>query len=369
MMSGSHRRWMCRLLGSSLAVAVVLAPDARAQEGAPRSAGHWYRGNTHVHTTNSDGNGDPVDVVRWYRAHGYDFLVITDHEYITDPAPLNALYGRPGKFLVIRGEEVTQQVADSTHPGGPRQAHVTAIGVSHVVRPLGDGGIAHGVTIAETYAHALAGIRAAGGIAVVNHPNFRWSVQPADMMQLPDFTLFEVWNGQPRINNLGGSDRAGHTSLSTDALWDTLLTRGVLLYGVASDDAHNFRPEAFEDPEATHPGGGWVMVRADTLTPDAIITALRAGHFYASTGITLADYSATAREIRVVIERPPIRRDDRRFVTRFIGRGGRVLAEAPGMEARYEITGNEGYVRATVTDSNGRRAWMQPEWVGDHEVR
>src|SRR5690242_15181796 len=216
MRSGSRRGWTRAVSGSCCVAALVLAPAVGAQGRTSGAPPHWYRGNTHVHTSNSDGNGDPVDVVRWYRSHGYNFLVVTDHEYITDPAPLNALYGRPGKFLVIRGEEITQQVADSTHPGGPRQAHVTAIGVSRVVRPLGVDGIAHGVTIGETYAHALAGIRAAGGLAVVNHPNFRWSVQPADMMHLPDSTLFEVWNGQPRINNLGGSDGAGHVSLSTE---------------------------------------------------------------------------------------------------------------------------------------------------------
>jgi len=46
------------------------------------------------------------------------------------------------------------------------------------------------------------------------------------------------------------------------------------------------------------------------------------------------------------------------------GRGGRVLAEVAGASAHYEIRGDEGYVRATVTDSNGRRAWTQPVRVG-----
>lgn len=370
MARGSRSRWTDRRMGWRFAVAMaMLSPLAGAgAQGRTRGAAHdpprWYRGDTHVHTMNSDGNAPPVDVARWYREHGYDFLVITDHEYLTDPAPLNAMFGGAGKFLVIRGEEVTQQVADSTHPRGTRQAHVTAIGVSTVVHALGDHGIAHGVTMAETYARNIAAIRRAGGIAQVNHPNFRWSVRPGDMADIPDSTLFEVWNAQPRINNLGGSDGAGHTALSTEALWDTLLTRGTLLYGVASDDAHKFRPAELADPEATHPGRGWVMVRADTLTPDAIIAALRAGHFYASTGVRLADYEANAHEIRVRIATPSNPRDDRRYLTRFIGRGGRVLAEVPGMEARYEIRGDEGYVRATVTDSDGRRAWMQPERVG-----
>lgn len=343
---------------ATLAVVAMSASPAHAQ--APQ---RWYRGNTHVHTTESDGNGTPAEVAQWYRDHGYHFVVITDHERITDVAPLDAAFGRPGRFLVMRGQEVTQQVADSTHPDGRRQAHVNGLNLSLPVLPLGEGGIAGGVTIAETYARTLPLIRAAGGLPQVNHPNFRWSVGVADMAGLPDSTLFEVWNAQPHINNLGGADGAGRAALATTALWDTLLTRGVLLYGVGSDDAHKFRPDQLEDFDATRPGGAWVMVRADTLTPDAIIASLRAGDFYASNGVLLADYAADGRGIRLRVAPLEGRRDDRRFVTRFVGRGGRTLAEVAGTEARYVFRGDEGYVRAEITDSNGRRAWMQPVWV------
>lgn len=353
---------MAFALTALAAAAAAPAPTLAAQEA--RGTAHWYRGNTHVHTTRSDGNASPADVVRWYRDHGYAFVVITDHERITDVAPLNARYGSPGRFLVLPGEEVTQQVVDSTRPTRPRQAHVVGIGVTSPVRPLGERGIASGVTIAATYARNLAAIRAAGGIAQVNHPNFRWSVGPDDMTALPASTLFEVWNAQPHINNLGGDDGSGRVALSTDALWDTLLTRGTLLYGVASDDAHKFRADELQDFEATRPGGGWVMVRADTLTPAAILAALRAGDFYATNGVRLEAYAATRREISLTIAYPEGRRDDRRFLTRFIGCGGRVLAAVAGPTARYAIRGDEGYVRATITDSNGRRAWTQPVWLG-----
>jgi hypothetical protein len=337
-----------------LALLLLGATHLGAQEPAPR----WYRGNTHVHTRESDGNRPPEEVARWYRDHGYHFLVVTDHERITDPAPLNAQLGKPGAFLVIAGQEITQQVADASHPLGIRQAHVTAIGASRVVPPLGERNVAQGTTVAATYAHHLAAVRAAGGVAQVNHPNFRWSIRPADMAALPDSTLFELWNAQPRINNLGGDDGSGRVALSTEALWDTLLTRGRLLYAVGSDDAHNFA--ALDDAETTRPGGAWVMVRADTLTPEAIVGALRAGRFYATTGLLLADVAADARALRVEVAAPANPRDDRRYRTRFVGRGGRTLAEVAGRSARYAIRGDEGYVRAVVTDSDGRRAWTQP---------
>ena len=49
-----------------------------------------------------------------------------------------------------------------------------------------------------------------------------------------------------------------------------------------------------------------------------------------------------------------------RYRIHFIGSGGRVLQETPGLTATYTIRGNEKYVRAKVIDSNGLCAWTQP---------
>jgi hypothetical protein len=346
---------------SSARSAVLLAlllgdAAASAAQAVPQ---RWYRGNTHAHTLNSDGDSPPDAVARWYREHGYHFTFITDHEFITDVAPLNAMFGAAGKFLLISAQEITQRVADAAHPDGWRQAHVNALGITAVVRPIGERNIAAGMSIAETYARHLRSIRAAGGVAQVNHPNFRWSVRLEDMLALPDSTLFELWNAHVLVHNLGGADSAGRAMPSTEALWDSLLTRGKLLFGVADDDSHSFRAQDAENPDATRPGRAWIMVRADTLTADAIIGALSRGDFYASTGVTLRAYHADASEIRLEIEPA----GDRRFVTEFIGNGGRVLGTATGTRAAYRLTGTERYVRARVTDSGGRRAWTQPVMV------
>lgn len=45
----------------------------------------------------------------------------------------------------------------------------------------------------------------------------------------------------------------------------------------AADDAH-FQPQ---DPSGR---AAWVQVRAESLDPAALLTALKAGHYYASTG-------------------------------------------------------------------------------------
>jgi hypothetical protein len=91
-----------------------------------QSSPRWYKGNTHSHTFDSDGDSAPDDVVRWYREHGYDFLVITDHGMVTDVGPLNALFSGGGEFLVMRGEEVT-----SNRNTPQMKVHVNALSPQH----------------------------------------------------------------------------------------------------------------------------------------------------------------------------------------------------------------------------------------------
>jgi hypothetical protein len=321
---------------------------------------HWYRGNTHTHSANSDGDSPPDSLARWYRDHGYSFLFITDHEKITDPGPLNARFATPN-FLLIRGEEVTQRIADPTHADTRRQAHVTALGLERVVLPQGERGIATGITMADGYAKNIAAIRAAGGIPQVNHPNWRWSVRLSDVVNLPDSTLFEIANAHVTVNNAGSPNADGRVVPSAEALWDSLLTRGKVLFAVGDDDAHSFKLQDADDYELTRPGRSWIMVRAETLSAPAILGAIRRGDFYASTGVTIADLVMNKKQFRLTLSRP--KTDDRQFVTEFVGRGGKVLATVPGLTAEYSVRGNEGYVRARVTDSNGRRAWTQALWV------
>ena len=201
----------------------------------------WYRGNTHTHTLNSDGDTPAAEVVRWYRTHGYQFLFVTDHEYVTDVAPLNQLYGAPGRFVTLSAQEVTQRTADATHPDGVRQAHLNALGISTVIRPLGERNIAN-QSIAATYTRNIAEIRKQNGVAQINHPNFRWSVKLDEMLELPDSTLLEIWNGHSDVNNLGGTDSTGAAYPSHEAVWDSLLTCGKVIFGVADDDSHHFKP-------------------------------------------------------------------------------------------------------------------------------
>ena len=84
--------------------------------------------------------------------------------------------------------------------------------------------------------------------------------------------------------------------------------------------------------------------------------ALEAGDFYSSTGVVLDDVQSTATSLTVRVKPD----GDSKYRIRFIGRGGQVLQDAPQPTATYTFTGDEGYVRAKVLESNGRAAWVQP---------
>jgi hypothetical protein len=301
---------------------------------APRL--RWYKGNTHTHTLNSDGDSSPDDVTKWYRQHGYQFLVLTDHNVLTSVEALNALHGLDDRFLVIRGEEVTDRF-------GTKPIHVNGFEVSRLVEPQG------GSSVVETIQRNIDAIRAAKGIPSINHPNFGWAITADELRHVRNTKLFEIFNGHPQVNNFGGGGVPG-----LEEVWDALLSGGLLLYGLAVDDAHHFtRPD---DRTASRPGQGWVVVRADTLTPRAILDAIERGDFYSSTGVELSDYTVDETSITIGIRTTTFSR----YRVQFIGRGGKLLSEVTSSPATYQFRGGEGYVRARVIESNGAMAWTQP---------
>lgn len=327
---------LCLLLLAALPLLASRAARGRDAQAPLR----WYKGNTHTHTLNSDGDSHPDDVAKWYKQRGYAFVVLTDHNVLTSVEALNALHGLDERFLVIRGEEVTDRFGD-------KPLHVNALAPDSLVRPQG------GTSVVDVLRRDVRAIRAANGVPHLNHPNFGWAVSAEELAQVEGMTLFEVFNGHPQVNNVGGGGVPG-----LEAAWDAILTSGKLLYGLATDDAHHFkRPE---DPTAARPGQGWIQVRAAALTPKAILDAVERGDFYSSTGVELRDYRATRDSITVDVRTTTFSK----YRIQFIGRGGRVLHEAIASPATYRIRGDEGYVRAVVLESNGAKAWMQPVMLG-----
>jgi hypothetical protein len=337
--------------GTVLAVTVLCAAGAIATARssvvagqtapAPATAANWYKGNTHTHTINSDGDSTPDEVVRWYRTHGYQFLVLTDHNFLTNVEGLNALHAADEKFLVVRGDEVSARA-------GKKPIHVNGLDLSRRVEAF------NGTTVVETVQRNIDAIRAASGVPHINHPNFEWAVTFEDLQQARNYKLFEIYNGHPLVNNQGGGGVPG-----LEEVWDRLLTAGTMVYGLATDDAHVFKDPG--NPRVPGPGRGWVTVRAPRLEAGALTAALERGDFYASTGVVLDEVTSTDRSLAVKVraEGPS------KYRVQFIGRGGQVLSEVSEPSASYAFKGTEGYVRARVLESNGRIAWVQPVVVRD----
>lgn len=300
---------------------------------------NWYKGNTHTHTLNSDGDSTPADVVKWYRENRYNFLFLTDHEYVNNVEALNGVYGKMGSFIVLSGQEVTDSYDRKPY-------HMNALGASKVVMPNKRPGAV------ETLQKNIDDVVEAGGVAQLNHPNFGWALTAEQLISLQNYTLLEIHNGHPLVNNLGGGGLPG-----AEALWDAVLSSGKLVFGVADDDSHFFK--RIGDPTAPTPGQGWIYVRAAELTPAAILSSLRKGDFYASTGVELSDYQVSDRQIQINVKQA----GTSKYTIRFIGRGGRVLSESITSPAVYSIKGDEGYVRAKIIESNGKMAWTQPVMV------
>jgi predicted metal-dependent phosphoesterase TrpH len=319
------------------AIAAAWALISAAQTSPP--ALRWFKGNLHTHTINSDGDSSPDAVARWYKERRYNFLALTDHNYFSDPQGLNSFLGASDRFLLIRGEEVTSRFEESA-------IHVNAFKLKSVIEP------AFGDNIVDTIQQNVDRIRAAGAVPSLNHPNFRWSVSPEQLARIDGLPLFEVYNGHPQTNSLGGGDAPG-----LEQLWDIVLSSGKRLYGIAVDDAHNFKQLG---PELSNPGRGWIEVYSAELSEEALLAAVEGGDFYASTGVRLKRVERGGGLLKLAIDPA----GDARYEIRFSGKNGDVLAESSGLEGEYRLRPGDAYVRATVTDSNGRKAWVQPVFQG-----
>jgi hypothetical protein len=317
-----------------------IAPTAPS---APRFAdvldvSTFKKGNIHTHTNLSDGDHPPEQVYAWYRDRGYDFLAITDHNTLTEPSRFRTLE-RKGRFVMITGEEVTMR-------GAGKQVHVNALCTKRAV-----GGKTFD-TQGQALAWAIKEIAAQGGVALVNHPNWDWALTAADLPAARGAQLLEIASGHPYVHTLGDAEHLSH-----EALWDTALTAGLDFAGVAVDDAHVFGPRAPET--AARPGRAWIFAFAAEATRDSICDALARGRLYASTGVTLK---------RIVVKDAAyvVYPSDTTADVAFIGASGRLLATikpGPDGAARYELRGDEGYVRARVTSSDGKNAWTEPSRV------
>lgn len=296
--------------------------------------GRFYRGNLHTHSTRSDGALEPGEVCRRYAAEGYDFICLTDHfvglfDYpISDTTPF-----RTATFTTIPGAELhTSQMRNG------EIWHILAVGLPPGFAPPETPSF-DGAKAPESAASLVGRSVAAGAFVALAHPEWN-AMTVEDARPLAAAHAVEIYNHGCAVECERGDG---------SAILDLLLAEGRRLSGCATDDAHFRGPDHF---------GGWVMVKAAGLDPDALLGALKAGDYYSSQGPLIHDLWVDDKVLHVRCSPA-----DRVLA---VGAGsaarqvyGTALAEAEFPLARFRAG---GWVRVVVVDCFGRKAWSNPVW-------
>jgi len=300
--------------------------------------GTFWRGNLHTHSMLSDGALTPKQVIDAYRAAGYDFMTLSDHfmEVFNWPvADTTAL--RSADFTTLIGAEL-----HALQNAVGEIWHILAVGLPLDFAPCGADET--GVNLARRAA-------AAGAFVGIAHPS--WSqLTIEDGHSIDAAHAVEIYNHGCAVETDRGEGWY---------LLDQMLNDGKKLSGFATDDAH-FRDH---DRDAF---GGWVYVKADELTPDCLLAALKSGAYYSSQGPQI--HALSVEDNHLHIECSPV---DTICVlggnSRAALQTGRAISRASidlaDMERGIFLPDPSPWLRVSIIDAAGRRAWSNPFWRSD----
>ena len=318
----------------------IASMDAAVADIAPFSLpGRFWRGNLHTHSTLSDGILSPEAVADAYKTAGYDFLTLSDHfaaRYDWPIADTRAF--RSNQFTTIIGAELHAPVTQAGELW-----HILAVGLPLDFEPAASDET--GAAIADRAA-------AAGAFVGIAHP--AWSqLTIEDSRAIEAAHAVEIYNHGCAVE----TDRGDGWYLL-----DQMLTEGRRLSAFATDDAHFKTEDHF---------GGWVHVKAESLEPESLLAALKAGQYYSSQGPQIHNVSIVRDEL--IVECSPV---DTIVVlcghSRSVRRSGRAITTAAldlkGLEKGWLLTKQSPWIRVVVIDQGGRRAWTNPIWRADAAV-
>lgn len=298
--------------------------------------GKFYRGNLHTHSTLSDGRLEPEEVCRRYKAQGYDFIALTDHFVGRFDYPIADT--RP-----FRDEEFTTIIGAELHSGGNDSGelwHILAVGLPFDFKPSHSPefypveGQESGPEIAQRAVDA-------GAFVAIAHPE--WSgLTENDMRSIASAHAVEVYNHGCEVE----CDRASGLHAA-----DILAREGRKVSFIATDDAHfaHGNKDAF---------GGWVMVKSEENTPEALLAALKAGAMYSSTGPDFHDLRVEEGVVHV--------RSSAVKAMILQGEGASTTGVFGDSLTRGELEigrlSDSPWLRVTLIDSGGGKAWSNPIW-------
>lgn len=279
------------------------------------TSGRWYKGNTHIHSTASDGGKDFKEIAGLYASAGYDFLFRTDHSVASDRSKDKGNY----PLLWLDGVELSGTDGTGAH------FHVVCLGSFSGISGKG-----------EDFVADLQVVKGQDALTILAHPH--WTGNSFDDYSRWRFDGIEVYNHVCHWLN-GKSSGLVHW---TDALKDN---PEVLAF--SADDAH-LRPE--------HPGwnGGWIVVNAAECCSKEIMGAIRRGNFYSSCGPDI--YSLTVEGQELHVETSPVQfvrisGSDWQGARRGSFDGNLMTSVSMPVPADWP------FVYLEIEDNAGRRAW------------
>ena len=301
--------------------------------------GRFLKGGLHCHTTRSDGELSPAETLRYAAAQGYDFMALTDHQIynFTNFAPDTGI-------VVIPGMEYANDLEKGR---GYRCFHNVCIGPE---KEKGNGfeqdeKFPWGYEPdAESFQPMLDEIHAKKNLTILCHP--QWSNTSARYFegQKGNFAM-EVYNSGCDILLDCDNDAA---------YWDELLGKGIRWYGVATDDAHSVAELC----------KGWVMVKAEKNV-DSILEALENGEFYASCGPEIYDFYVEGG--KAILDCSPVKmvrlHADKHPNLAVKDENGKITHAEFDIENHW--AGKYDYVRISLTDAAGKKAWTNPIFLDE----
>lgn len=289
------------------------------------------KGGLHCHTTRSDGNGNPDEVIRLHKENGYDFLALTDHKIYNYKN-----FAEDIEITIIPGTEFDNTFV---RENGFRTFHTVFIGPDDETNGYKqDERLSKGeATNQEEFQKYLDEAHEKNNLTIYCHP--QWSSTPTRYFdKLKGNFAFEIWNSGCAIEDDMDTDNGMY--------WDELLGMGNKLFAVATDDGH----EMYQHCK------GWVMVNAENNVKD-ILASLEKGAFYSSCGPVIKDFYVDDENIAHIetseCERILFQCD--KHPSKMLEAEGEPLTKAQvNLKDEYE------YIRATVVDKDGRKAWTNP---------
>jgi hypothetical protein len=278
-------------------------------------SGKWFKGNMHMHTNRSDGSLSVVEAAAYYAERGYDFIAITDHRspFIT------AEFHEKLPIIVLDGIELDGQDDDGSF------YHVLCIG-----------GVS-GITKDMPLMQAVQKAKSEGSFLIWAHPP--WSGNSVVEGMRHGFHGVEVYNHTTEMT-IGKGLGAFH--------WDSVLEQKRDMVGLATDDNHFVQGAP---PQV----GGWIMVNATELSPEAIMASIRSGNFYSSTGPEFKSLYVEQGD-RVVAETSPI--VHARLIGPITHWKWRATTDNRTMtQFHFRIPEEWPFARLEIEDVAGKKAW------------